>query len=64
MNIYSSVIYLLIMLVSMYGITRALYYFEYRARKKQKREERRRNARFYETIDYTNFNPKTGRYER
>lgn len=38
-------------------------YLDEKLRKRKEREIRRRNARFYETIDYTGFNPETGRYE-
>lgn len=60
----ANIIYLLIIIFGLYCFVRLCYYLDERIERKKQREERRRNARFFETIDYTNFNPKTGRYER
>ena len=57
------IIYLFI-LIAYFLIVRALFIrMEERAKYRKKREDKRRNVRFYETINYENFNPKTGRYE-
>jgi hypothetical protein len=56
-------IYLGIMLGFFFVVKVLFNYFEERANYNKKMENKRRNARFYETIDYTNFNPKTGKYE-
>lgn len=57
------VIYLLI-LIAYFAIVRTLFtIIEYRAEERRKRAERREKVRNYETIDYTNFNVETGRYE-
>lgn len=59
----ANIIYLLIIVFGLYCFIRLCYYLDEQIEKKKKREERCRNSRFFETIDYTNFNPKTGRYE-
>lgn len=41
----------------------AANFLDGKIKKKLERERRRRNARFFESIDYTGFNPKTGKYE-
>ena len=57
------IIYLFI-LIAYFLIVRALFIrMEYRAEERKKRAERREKVRNYETIDYTGFNPITGRYE-
>lgn len=57
------IIYLGIMIAFLF-IVRALFIrMEERSKYREKMEHKRRNARFYETIDYTNFNPETGKYE-
>ena len=57
------VIYLLI-LIAYFLIVRALFIrVEYRAEERRKRAEKRERVRNFETINYENFNPKTGRYE-
>lgn len=58
------VIYLGVM-IAYFLIVRALFIrMEERAKYKKKREDKRRNARFYETINYENFNPEKGIYEK
>ena len=57
------VIYLGI-LIAYFLIVRALFIrIEYRAEERRKRAEKRERVRNFETINYENFNPKTGRYE-
>jgi hypothetical protein len=57
------VIYLGI-LISYFLIVRALFIrMEYRAEERRKRAEKRERVRNFETINYENFNPQTGRYE-
>lgn len=57
------VIYLGI-LIAYFLIVRALFIrMEYRAEERRKRAEKRERVRNFETINYENFNPKTGRYE-
>ena len=57
------VIYLLI-LIGYFLIVRALFIrMEYRAEERRKRAEKRERVRNFETINYENFNPQTGRYE-
>jgi flagellar biosynthesis/type III secretory pathway M-ring protein FliF/YscJ len=57
------VIYLLI-LIAYFLIVRALFIrMEYRAEERRKRAEKRERVRNFETINYENFNPQTGRYE-
>ena len=56
-------IYLGVMLGFFFVVKVLFNYFEERANYNKKMETKRRNARFYETIDYTNFNPETGMYE-
>jgi hypothetical protein len=56
-------IYLGVMLGFFFVVKVLFNYFEERANYNKKMEHKRRNARFYETIDYTNFNPETGKYE-
>lgn len=57
------IIYLGVMLGFFFVVKVLFNYFEERANYNKKMENKRRNARFYETIDYTNFNPETGKYE-
>ena len=57
------IIYLGVMIGFLFVVRVLFNYFEERANYKKKMEHKRRNARFYETIDYTNFNPETGKYE-
>ena len=56
-------IYLGVMLGFFFVVKVLFNYFEERANYNKKMENKRRNARFYETIDYTNFNPEKGVYE-
>ncbi len=57
------VIYLVIMIGFLFVVKVLFEYFDERTARKQRMERKRRNARFYETIDYTNFNKETGKYE-
>lgn len=58
------VIYLGI-LIAYFLIVRALFIrMEYRAEERRKRAEKRERVRNFETINYENFNPQTGRYEK
>ena len=57
------VIYLLIF-IAYFAIVRALFIrMEYRDKERKKRAERRERTRNFESINYDNFNPNTGRYE-
>lgn len=57
------IIYLFIF-IAYFLICRALFLImEYRSEERRKRAEKREKVRNYETIDYTGFNPNTGRYE-
>ena len=57
------IIYLFIF-IAYFLICRALFLrMEYRSEERRKRAEKREKVRNYETIDYTGFNPNTGRYE-
>ena len=57
------VIYLGI-LIAYFLIVRALFIrMEYRAEERRKRAEKRERVRNFETINYENFNPQTGKYE-
>ena len=54
----------LVVFIAYFLICRALFLrMEYRAEERRKRAEKREKVRNYETIDYTGFNPNTGRYE-
>ena len=56
-------IYIAVYVIS-FGIIYFLFsQFDKSKEKKRIREQRKIQARFYETIDYTNFNVKTGEYE-
>lgn len=57
------IIYLGVMIAFLFVVRALFIRMEERAKYRKKREDKRRNARFYETINYENFNPKTGRYE-
>lgn len=57
------IIYLGIMIGFLFVVRVLFNYFEERSNYNKKMENKRRNARFYETIDYTNFNPESGKYE-
>ena len=56
-------IYLGVMIGFLFVVRALFIRMEERAKYREKMEHKRRNARFYETIDYTNFNPETGKYE-
>jgi hypothetical protein len=50
--------------IAYFAVVRALFIrMEYRSEKRRKVREKREKVRNYETIDYTGFNPNTGRYE-
>ena len=57
------IIYLGVMIGFLFVVRALFIRMEERAKYREKMEHKRRNARFYETIDYTNFNPETGKYE-
>jgi hypothetical protein len=57
------VIYLGVMIGFLFVVRALFIRMEERAKYRNKMETKRRNARFYETIDYTNFNKETGKYE-
>jgi hypothetical protein len=57
------VIYLGVMIGFLFVVRALFIRMEERAKYRSKMETKRRNARFYETIDYTNFNKETGKYE-
>ena len=57
------VIYLFI-LIAYFLIVRALFIrMEERSERRKKIAEKREKVRNYETIDYTGFNPESGKYE-
>jgi hypothetical protein len=57
------VIYLGVMIGFLFVVRALFIRMEERSKYRDKMETKRRNARFYETIDYTNFNKETGKYE-
>lgn len=58
------VIYLFI-LIAYFLIVRALFIrMEERSERRKKIAEKREKVRNYETIDYTGFNPESGKYEK
>ena len=57
------VIYLVIMIGFLFVVKALLSRMEEMSKKRKKVREKREKVRNYETIDYTNFNPNTGRYE-
>jgi len=57
------VIYLGVMIGFLFAVRALFIRMEERSKYRSKMEAKRRNARFYETIDYTNFNKETGKYE-
>ena len=57
------IIYLGVMIGFLFVVRALFIRMEERAKYRKKREDKRRNVRFYETINYENFNPETGRYE-
>jgi hypothetical protein len=58
-----SLIYLGIMIAFLFVVKAVLSRMEEMSEKRKKRAERRLKVRNYQTIDYTGFNPETGRYE-
>ena len=56
-------IYLGVMIAFLYVVKVLLTKMEERSEYINKVRERREKVRNYETIDYTGFNPNTGRYE-
>lgn len=56
-------IYLGVMIAFLYVVKVLLTKMEERSEYRNKVRERREKVRNYETIDYTGFNPNTGRYE-
>ena len=57
------VIYLGVMIAFLYVVKILLTRMEEMSERRKKRAERREKVRTYQTIDYTGFNPNTGRYE-
>lgn len=57
------IIYLGVMISFLYVVKVLLTKMEERSEYRNKVREKREKVRNYETIDYTNFNPNTGRYE-
>lgn len=57
------VIYLCVMIGFLFVVKALLSRMEEMSEKRKKVRERRKKVRNYETIDYTGFNPNTGRYE-
>lgn len=57
------VIYLGIMIGFLFVVKALLSRMEEMSEKRKKARERREKVRNYQTIDYTGFNPETGRYE-
>ena len=56
-------IYLGVMIAFLYVVKVLLTKMEERSEYRNKLREKREKVRNYETIDYTGFNPNTGRYE-
>ena len=57
------VIYLVIMIGFLFVVKVLLTRMEEMSEKRKKVRERRERVRNFETINYENFNPQTGRYE-
>ena len=57
------IIYLGVMIAFLYVVKVLLTKMEEISERKKERAERREKVRTYQTIDYTGFNPNTGRYE-
>jgi hypothetical protein len=51
------------MIAFLFVVKAVLSRMEEMSEKRKKRAERRLKVRNYQTIDYTGFNPETGRYE-
>ena len=58
-----SLIYLGIMIAFLFVVKAVLSKMEQISEKRKERAEKREKVRNYQTIDYTGFNPETGRYE-
>ena len=58
-----SLIYLGIMIAFLFVVKAALSRMEQMSERRKERAEKREKVRNYQTIDYTGFNPETGRYE-
>ena len=57
------IIYLGVMIAFLYVVKILLTRMEEMSERRKKRAERREKVRNYQTIDYTGFNPITGKYE-
>ena len=57
------IIYLGVMIAFLFVVKVLLTRMEEMSERRKERAERRGKVRNYETIDYTGFNPNTGRYE-
>ena len=57
------VIYLVIMIGFLFVVKTLLSRMEEMSEKRKKMRDKREKVRNYQTIDYTGFNPETGRYE-
>ena len=57
-------IYLGVMIAFLYVVKVLLSRMEEISEKRKKRVEKREKVRNYQTIDYTGFNPITGKYEK
>lgn len=58
-----SLIYLGIMIAFLFVVKAVLSRMEEMSEKRKKQAEKREKVRNYQTIDYTGFNPITGKYE-
>ena len=58
------IIYLGVMIAFLFVVKALLSRMEEMSEKRKKRDEKREKVRNYQTIDYTSFNPETGRYEK
>lgn len=57
------VIYLGVMIAFLFVVKVLLTRMEEMSERRKERAERREKVRTYQTIDYTGFNPETGKYE-
>lgn len=58
-----SLIYLGVMIAFLFVVKALLSRIEEMSEKRKERAEKREKVRNYQTIDYTGFNPLTGKYE-
>lgn len=58
------IIYLVIMIGFLFVVKALLSRMEERSERRKKIAEKREKVRNYETIDYTGFNPESGKYEK